>query len=101
MSRRQVMVRYRVHPERAEENAALVRAVYDQLTEQAPPGFRYATYQLDDGVTFVHLAFSDGPVPLPELPAFQRFQAGIAERCVEPPHASELHEVGSYDGYGQ
>ncbi len=25
-------------------------------TGHNPPGFRYATFQLDDGVTFVHLA---------------------------------------------
>lgn len=90
------MVRYRVHPDRVEENAALVRAVYAELAELAPAGFRYATYLLDDGVTFVHLATSDGPPPLPGLESFRRFQEGLPERCVEPPAASELGEVGSY-----
>ena len=53
---RQVMVRYRVKPSRAAENEELVRAVYEELHRTRPPGFRYATYQLDDGASFVHLA---------------------------------------------
>ena len=85
-------VRYRVKPGRAGENAELVHAVYAELAELGPPRFRYATFQ--DGDTFTHVAFSDGDAPLPRLAAFQRFQAGIRERCVEPPRV--VHElVGS------
>lgn len=97
MSRRQVMVRYRVHADRVEENLALVRAVYAELALLAPPDFRYATYQLADGVSFVHLATSDGPPPLTQLTAFHDFQAGIADRCAEPPVVTEVQVVGSYD----
>jgi hypothetical protein len=86
-----VIVRYRVKPGRAEENAELVRAVYAELTSVAPPGFRYATFQ--DGLEFMHTAF--GSFALPELAAFRRFQEGIAERCDEPPRV--LREpVGVY-----
>jgi hypothetical protein len=95
---RRVMVRYQVHPDRVDENIALVQAVYAELAETSPAGFRYATYRCDDGVTFVHLATSDGPPPLPGLAAFQRFQEGLPERCAEPPVATELREVGSYGG---
>jgi hypothetical protein len=94
-----VMVRYRVKPERAQENEQLVRAVYEELARTAPPGLRYATFRLADGVSFVHVASSetqDGTSPLPAVAAFQRFQEGIAERCEEPPLASELHEIGSF-----
>lgn len=94
-----VIVRYRVKPGRAEENAELVRAVYAELAAEQPPGFRYATFVLDDGVTFVHVAFTqDGnKAPLPQLPAFQRFTAAIAERCEEPPQTTQLTEqIGSY-----
>jgi hypothetical protein len=87
------IVRYRVKPGRAEENAELVRAVYAELAELAPPGFRYATFQ--DGLDFVHVAFAEGEAPLPRLEAFRRFQAGIGERCDEPPRV--LREpIGSY-----
>ena len=54
-----VLVRYRVKPDRADENAELVRAVYEELAAHQPPGFRYATFVLDDGVTFTHIAFTD------------------------------------------
>ena len=93
-----VMVRYQVHPDRVEENIALVRAVYAELATLQPPGFRYTTYQCDDGVTFVHLATSEGPPPLPGLAAFQRFQDGLADRCAQPPVFAELTEVGSFGG---
>ena len=85
------LVRYRVKPGRAEENADLVRAVYAELAELAPPGFRYATFQ--DGDTFTHVAF--GEAPLQEIAAFRRFQAGIAERCEESPRVVR-DVVGSY-----
>ena len=56
---RRVMVRYKVKPERAAENEALVRAVYDELQRTAPDGLRYATFALEDGVSFVHLVDRD------------------------------------------
>jgi hypothetical protein len=91
-----VMVRYQLHPDRVGENIALVQAVYAELAALQPPGFRYTTYQCDDGVTFVHLAISAGPVPLSDLTAFQRFRSGLEERCVQPPVRAELSEVGSF-----
>jgi hypothetical protein len=80
------MVRYRVKPGQAERNEELVRAVYS-----------YATFRMDDGLTFVHLAQSEGPdSPLPQLDAFREFQKDIAARCDEPPVVTKLSEVGSF-----
>ena len=94
---RQVMVRYKVKPERVAENEELVRAVYDELGRAAPAGFRYATFRLEDGVTFIHFAtIEDGLNPLSEIGAFERFQENIRDRCDDPPAVTELHEVGSY-----
>jgi hypothetical protein len=50
------IVRYATTPEAADENARLVRDVYAELAQTQPDGLRYATFRLDDGVTFVHLA---------------------------------------------
>jgi L-rhamnose mutarotase len=97
---RRVMVRYKVKPDRAAENAALVRAVYDELARTQPAGLRYATFQLDDGVTFVHLAAvdtEDGQNPLSEVEAFRQFQEHIRDRCEEAPVATALHEIGSFN----
>ena len=93
------VVRYRVAPGRADENAELVRGVYAELTATGPAGFHYATYVEDDGVSFVHIAVldDDHDGPLPALPAFQRFQADIADRCDVSPVVTKLSErVGSY-----
>jgi hypothetical protein len=94
---RHVMVRDKVNPERAAENEELVRAVYDELHRTEPAGLRYATFQLDDGVSFVHLASTeDGQNPLPQVEAFQRFQENIRDRCDEIPVVAQLREIGSF-----
>ena len=93
---KQVMVRYKVKPERVAENEDLVRAVYDELRDVAPEDFRYATFRLADGVSFVHLAWTNGDAPLPKLAAFQRFTAQLGDRCDEPPAVTELAAIGAY-----
>jgi hypothetical protein len=94
---RRVMVRYTVKQGQAEANEELVRAVYRELNEGSPEGLRYATFRLDDGLSFVHVAEVDGADnPLLELPAFKAFTAGIGERCDVPPVSSSLTEVGSF-----
>ena len=96
---RNVMVRYKVKAGEAAANEALVRNVYDELRQAAPAGFHYATFVLDDGVSFVHVASSDNAEessPLRELAAFRAFLEGIGERCDEPPAQAPLREVGSY-----
>jgi hypothetical protein len=92
------IVRYRVKPDRVEENIALVRAVYAQLAERRPDGLHYATFQLPDGVSFMHVVFEtdDAGAILGAVPAFQAFQLGIAERCDEPPAPAPVTLVGSY-----
>ena len=90
------VVRYRTKPEHAEANAELVRAVFQELAANDPPGLRYATYRLDDGVTFVHVATIEGDNPLVSSAAFSRFQQGIADRCEEGPIAMDATVVGSH-----
>ena len=92
-----VVVRYRTRPDAADENARLVADVYAALADVAPADFRYATYRLADGVTFVHVAHHAATDnPLATLPAFAEFQRELAQRCVEQPAASEATVVGSY-----
>jgi hypothetical protein len=101
---RQVIVRYKVKPDRVAENEQLVRAVYDELHRTEPAGLRYATFRMADGVSFVHLSTTeteDGRNPLTEVEAFARFQEGIGERCDEPPVVTELQAIGSYGFFGE
>ncbi|MDB4982355.1 MAG: hypothetical protein JWM82_3107 [Myxococcales bacterium] len=98
MMEKTILVRYKTSEAQADANATLVRAVYDELRARAPKGFRYATYRLADGASFVHIAtVADGAAnPLLELPAFKAFSAGIKDRCVEPPVATDVTIVDSY-----
>jgi hypothetical protein len=90
-------VRYRAKPDQAERNAELIRAVYEELHSADPAGMRYATFRLDDGVTFVHIAEFDGEEnPLGKLDAFKEFQRDIEARCDEPPVAMQADQVGSF-----
>ena len=94
---RQVMVRYKVKPERVEENVELVRAVYDEIRCTEPAGLRYASFKLDDGVSFVHLAVTEnGASPLSKVKAFQEFQKNIEDRTDEGPVVTELDLIGSF-----
>src|SRR4051794_37645743 len=100
---KQVIVRYRVKPDQAAKNAELVRAVYEELRQVKPSGLHYGTFQLADGVTFVHMAShdDDGQRTLTGLASFKRFQEGIAARCDEPPAVSEAREIGSFELFGE
>jgi hypothetical protein len=93
---KRVMVRYKVKPEQVATNEQLVRDVYAALATAQPDGLQYATFKLDDGVSFVHLAAHGAQNPLQQVEAFQRFQQGIRDRCDEPPVVTELEEIGSY-----
>lgn len=94
-----VVVRYKVKPERAEENQHLIERVFAELAEAAPEGLQYASFRLEDGVSFVHVAAietADGSNPLGAIEAFTDFTRDIGERCDEPPAAQGAQLVGSY-----
>jgi len=91
-----IMVRYKTTPVHADTNAALIRAVFDELRASSPKGFRYTSYRLADGASFVHVATHGADNPLTALPAFKTFQTQLKDRCVEPPVVTELSIVDSY-----
>ena len=97
---KQVIVRYRVKPERVAEHEDLVRAVLAQFAAEQPDGVGYAAFKLDDGVTFAHVAALDDGFELRQVEAFRRFRENLEERCDEPPVVTELTEVGSYRAFG-
>ncbi len=93
------VVRYKVKADRAEENREYIRNVFEQLDQDKPEGLRYVSFNLDDGLSFVHIAVvetADGKNPLPDTTAFQEFVTGIKDRCDEPPVATKADSVGSY-----
>jgi hypothetical protein len=91
------VIRYRTKPEQADENERLIREVFAELAAESPDGLHYATFRLDDGVSFVHVAILDGEEnPLTSSPAFAAFQAGIAERCAEGPIPADATAIGNF-----
>lgn len=90
---RRVLVRCTVKPGLAAVNERLVQAVHDEPHDAEPDDLRYATFRLDDGLTFVHVAFGGsigGRNPLLEIRAFQRDREGTTDRCDTAPQAAEL-----------
>ena len=94
---RRTLIRYKTKPEAADRNADLVKAVFAELQAARPEGVRYLTLRLEDD-SFVHIVENPGDAPslLPTLKAFQEFQNGIRERCIEPPAPRGAIVVGNY-----
>ena len=91
------VVRYMTKAERADENEELIRNVFAELAETKPEGLHYATFRLDDGVSFLHVAVVDADEnPLTTSPAFAEFQADITDRLTEGPAASRARPIASY-----
>ncbi len=94
------IVRYRVKAGEEKLNERLAHAVYAELHALDPEGFRYATFRLDDGRTFVHLAVTDGddpdPIPLRSVATFRDFRDGLDERCEEGPDVRRAEVIGSF-----
>jgi hypothetical protein len=94
-----VVVRYTTQPDQADVNQGLVEKVFAELNADRPAGLRYATFKLEDGVSFVHVASvdtDDGTNPLSSSPAFAEFQRQIGERVTDGPVAAKATVVGSY-----
>ena len=95
-----IMVTYKVKPDRVQENEELVKAVYEGLRQINDPDVHYATFKLNDGQTFVHIASfvsMDKQPVLTESKAFKAFQENLKDRCEIPPDPQKLDEVDSYN----
>lgn len=93
------VVRYQAKPDRADENQALIEAVFADMEARQPEGFTYKVFRLEDGVSFVHVVIEHDVADadsLQDVPAFQAFVADIADRCDVPPAASGATVVGGY-----
>ncbi|MES9540633.1 hypothetical protein AB0C21_09400 [Spirillospora sp. NPDC049024] len=93
----QVMIRWKIKPEQVERELELLREVYAELRAVRPDGLRYATFRLDDEVTFMDIVeLDDGPEVLRRIEAFQRYRSTLDERCDEAPAMTALHQVDCY-----
>ncbi len=95
---RHTIVSYTAKPGREQENAALVGAVFEELADARPAGFRYAVFQAPDSGEFIHLYTDEGAAPgaLQQLSAFQAFVAGAPDRHAQPATFKEFGLIGAY-----
>jgi hypothetical protein len=100
---KRTLIRYKTKPEMTDANAELIAAVFAELKAVQPDGTRYLSLRLEDDtfIHFVETAADDGASALPKLAAFQAFQSGIRERCVEPPLVRGVTVVGNYRMLGE
>jgi hypothetical protein len=55
-----VVVRYQTRADAADRTQHLIEQVFAELNAEDPGGIRYAAFRLADGVSFVHIALTDG-----------------------------------------
>jgi len=94
-----VLVTYKVKSDRVQENEKLVKAVYEELRRNNDPDIHYATFKLDDGQTFVHIASiasAAKQTQLTESKSFRAFRENLPDRCEVPPNFQNLHEIDAY-----
>lgn len=91
------MVTYTVKPGREEENAALVRGVFEELAQAKPTGLRYAVFYAPDSRQFLHLYTDEGSTSgVQELASFQAFVAGAEDRHEQPATFTKPELIGDY-----
>jgi hypothetical protein len=98
-----VIVRYETRAEAADENQRLVEQVFADLAKNDPGGLRYASFRLDDGVSFVHLAITEHAInSLSQSLAFEEFQHRLSDRVVAGTRArGEATLIGAYRFLGE
>ena len=96
---KRAIVRYKVKSDKAQQNIEFIQKVFTALDNSKPEGLRYASFRLEDGVSFIHIASietSDGANPLSGFEEFKAFKQDIASRCEEPPVASDVDTIGNF-----
>src|SRR5437868_74910 len=91
------MVTYTVKPGRGEENAALVRGVFEELARTRPDGLRYAVFYHPDSRKFIHLYTDEGSTAgIQGLASFQAFIAGAKEIHEQQATVTQPELIGDY-----
>jgi hypothetical protein len=91
------LVTYTVKAGREDENAELVRAVFEELADTQPEGLRYAVFYLPDSRQFIHLYTDEGSeAGVQGLASFQAFIAGAKEIHEQPATFTKPELIGDY-----
>jgi len=96
------LIRYQTGSEHADQNQRLIEAVFDELSASRPAGIQYGVLRLEE-TKFHHIVLAEDEAARARftgLAAFRAFQAGVRERCVEPPVSTPFVLVGGYRIFG-
>ena len=82
-----LMIRSKIKTGKAADVEAAAKQMFTTIKEAAPPGVRYASCRLADGVTYLALLELDDGAgnPLAALPSFRKFQEDLKDWLAEPP----------------
>lgn len=95
---KQVLINYIVKPEKVDENATLIKQVFEQLKETQLRGVKYSAYKMGENV-FVHVAQFENEAAhqqFTSLESFKAFRKDMAERQIEKPVTNNIEEIGSF-----
>jgi len=94
-----VRVQYTVKREYVEQNKKNIKAVMDALKANPIDGMYYSSYQLADGVSFMHVNFAKDDSTMSKLndvQAFNDFRMALkASGPVSPPNGEDITLVGA------
>ena len=92
-----------IAPEHVADVEAAGARLFAAVHAAAPPGFRYASVRLPDGVSYVTvLEIPDGTRnPLLDLPEFHEFLAGLDGWLAAPSRGGPATVIGSYRVLGE
>ena len=92
-----VKVQYKVKPEYVDQNKANIRKVMKAIRSNPILGMQYASFTLDDGLTFVHINMAkdqETMSKLGEVKEFEEFRMALkASEPVSPPQSENLSLV--------
>ncbi len=95
-----VRITYKVSTDKVEENIAAVQKFISAVKAKGDADYSYRSYQLNDGVTFMHVFWmsdESAKARFQGLPEFKEFADGLRSRALEQPSVVPMELVGASD----
>ena len=92
------IVRFTAEPTDVPDVEAAIARMVAAIHRERPPGTRFTSWKLADGVTFLNvLELAEGAEnPLPGIPECRAYQQQIAQWVAEPPRPQPVTVVAGY-----
>ena len=96
------IIRHTIKAEHLDEHLQLLAAAHAEIRALQRTDFTWTVYRVEDTRTFIeYTAGPNLPEPLPTLPAFRRYRAGLDDRREGDSEFLELERIASYDTGGR